>query len=143
MNRIKLQGDIIGLDLGVSRTGVSRLNTIARLAEPLSVIDMKNGNILMKTEKLVSDYGACAVVVGIPRGLDGQTTKQTLWAIKLLEMLENGLKVPVFSIDEAGTTKKAETIVRRGQSIDSVAAGIILEDFAGEVLAGKIENVSI
>ena len=57
--------------------------------------------------------------------------------------MENALKEPVFSIDEALTTKFAEDRANLGESIDSVAAGILLEDFVGEVLAGRIENVTI
>ncbi len=142
MSKIKLQGDIIGLDIGAARTGVARINSVARIAEPLTVIDMKSDGFVEKVNSVISENDACAVVVGVPRGLDGQVTEQTRWTVDLLKTLENGLKVPVYSIDEAGTTKKAELISHPGQSIDSVAAGIILEDFTVEVLAGRIDNVS-
>ena len=142
MSRIKLHGDIVGLDLGASRTGVARLNTVARIAEPLEVIDMKSNDLEIQVAEVVNKSGACAIVAGLPRGLDGQVTDQTKWAEKVVEKLQNSLNVPVFTIDEAGTTKKAESIIQPNQSIDSVAAGVLLEDFAGEVLAGRIENVS-
>ena len=142
-SKIKLDSDILGLDLGLKRTGVARINLIAKIAEPLSAIQMDNTDLVSKVQELITEHNACAVVVGLPRGLDGQETEQTAWAIKITSELENALKEPVFSIDEALTTKFAEDRANLGESIDSVAAGILLEDFVGEVLAGRIENVSI
>lgn len=140
---IKLSGDIIGLDLGMSRTGVARLNTIARIAEPLDVIEMTEDTFVEDVVKIIDKYGAYCVVVGLPRGLNGQDTEQTKWARNKTRQLKEKLKVPTYSIDEAGTTKQAEQIIKPGQNVDSVAAGILLEDFVNEVLEGRIQNVSI
>jgi len=137
----KLTGDIIGLDLGKARTGVARLNTIARIAEPMNEIAMSD-KFLVDVQKVVSESKASGLVVGIPRSLDGKSTDQTIWAENVYESLKNSLEIPVFNTDEAMTTKKAEERAHPGQSIDSVAAGIILEDFANEVLEGRVENVS-
>lgn len=142
-SKIKLVSDILGLDLGLKRTGVARINLIAKIAEPLAPILMDNTNLVSKVQELIAQYNACAVVVGLPRGLDGQETEQTTWAIKVTEELKHALEEPVFSIDEALTTKFAEDRANSGESIDSVAAGILLEDFVGEVMLGRIENVTI
>lgn len=138
----KLVGDIIGLDLGKACTGVARIHTIARIAQPLDPIQMDD-DFVANIEKLVALHKPSALVVGMPRGLDGQTTEQTLWAKEIFESLQRSLVIPVFEIDEAGTTKKAQSRVLEGQSIDSVAAGVFLEDFAAEVTRGGIPNVSI
>ena len=140
---MKLQGDVIGLDLGMSRTGVARINTIARIAEPLPVIHMKEGDIVEALVEIVRAHAASAVVVGLPRGLDGQTTTQTLWAQSILKELAEGLSVPVFSIDEAATTVQAEKIAGSNQAVDSVAAGIIAENFIDEVARGRIADVTL
>jgi len=142
-SKIKLQGDIIGLDLGLKRTGVARINLIAKIAEPLQPIIMDKQDLIESVRTLIAQHDACAVVVGLPRGLDGQVTEQTEWALEVTKGLESAIEEPVFSIDEALTTKVAEDRVNLGESIDSVAAGILLEDFLGEVLAGRIENVTL
>jgi putative Holliday junction resolvase len=142
-SKIKLSSDILGLDLGLKRTGVARINLIAKIAEPLQPIQMDSTNLISEVQKLIAEHNACAVVVGLPRGLNGQETEQTAWAMKITAELEDALEEPVFSIDEALTTKFAEDRANTGESVDSVAAGILLEDFVGEVLAGRIENVSI
>lgn len=139
----KLVGELIGLDLGTARTGVARIRTYARIAEALQPIDMRQSDLLDRVKKLVDELEACAVVAGLPRGLDGQQTEQTRWAESIIAQLGQELSVPVYAIDEAGTTKQAEQEAHKGQSIDSVAAGILLEDFLNEVERGNINNVSL
>lgn len=139
MSRI-LDGYLIGLDLGTVRTGVARIHTIARIAEPLEAIQM-SVNFHETVHRLVRDNEAVAVVVGIPRGLDGQTTEQTLWAEGIYSSIQNVIDVPVYTIDEAGTTKEAEKMVRKGQSLDSVSACIFLEDFLQMVQRGEVQDV--
>lgn len=140
---MKLQGDVIGLDLGIARTGVARVSVVAQIAQPLSVINMKTDELTVEIEKVVNEYEACAVVAGVPRGLDGQITEQTLWAQALIDDLSKELTVPVFAIDEAGTTVEAEHRATKNVSVDCVAAGIIAENFLQEVMRGKVDNVTI
>lgn len=141
---LKLEGDILGLDLGTARTGVARMNTVARIAEPLNVLDMKvsDSELVLQVKQLVADYDACALVVGLPRNLSSENTAQTDWVEEKIALLIDGLVVRVFSLDEALTTHTATGRAMGGQAIDSVAAGIILEDFAAEVINGKIPNVT-
>ncbi len=139
----KIDSDIIGLDLGQARTGVARIHPVARIAEPLEHIVMKDGDFTEAVESVVAQHMASCVVVGMPRGLNGQETDQTKWAQQMQRDLESSLQVPVFAIDEAVTTQHAEKRARPDQSIDSVAAGIIAEDFVHELAEGRIENASI
>lgn len=139
-SKIKLEGDIIGLDLGMARTGAARMNTYAQISEPLDPIDMR-GDLIRSVEGMCTQLSACALVIGIPRGLDGQDTQQTVWAKEQVAAITAAVGLPVFEIDEAGTTKEAEKIARKNDSVDSVAACILLEDFRNEVISGRIENV--
>lgn len=141
-SRINLSGDMLGLDLGMSRTGVARINVVARIPEPLQPIVMTE-LFCEQVHQLVKDLDVSVLVVGMPRGLDGQETEQTKWAESMLAQLEDIVGVPVFSVDEAGTTIAAEARAVVGQSIDSVAAGIIAEDFLNEVLLGRVEDVNV
>lgn len=142
-SKIKISSDVIGLDLGAQRTGVARINAIARIADPLSPLATTDDNFLEQIQDICVKYQACALVTGLPRGLDGQETQQTIWARELSSKIEHAIDVPVFSIDEAGTSKQAAEIRQPGQSLDSVAAGILLEDFIAEVSRGKIDNVTL
>lgn len=140
---LKLTADIVGLDLGQARTGVARINIIARIAEPLVPINMLAGDFLQAVDQLVVELDTSAVVVGVPRNLEGMDTLQTKWSLELIGKLEANLSVPVFMIDEAGTTVEAEARASEQQSIDSVAACIIVENFLDEVIGGRIPYVSV
>lgn len=137
-----LDGEIIGLDLGMSRTGVARVSTYARLPEPLSAIKMSD-DFVDQIASIIKEHRAVALVLGMPRNLEGEDTEQTIWCKSILKELQKALKIPVFTIDEAVTTKAAEGRALPGQEIDSVAACIIVEDFLSEALRGAIADVSI
>lgn len=77
-----------------------------------------------------------AVVVGLPRGLDGQDTTQTLAVRRFSDdLLWRRLHIePVFQ-DEAGTSSVAEDRLKASGktyakgAIDAEAAAIILQDY--------------
>lgn len=141
-----LKGDIIGLDLGKKRTGVARINTNARLSQalkPISIGEANDESLVTQIAALIDQYQPCALVAGLPRGLDGQNTEQTKWVLDVNSQIKNAFDLPFFEIDEAGTTKAAEAITSSSQSIDSGAAQLILDDFIAEVERGRIKNVSL
>ncbi len=138
-SKIKLEGDVLGLDLGKKRTGVARISTFAGIAEPLEEVQMSDA-FVQTVAALVEAHDASAVVIGVPRGLDGQDTEQSMWSREQARLLREALTVPVYQIDEAGTTKEAEQRAKPGQSVDSVAAGIMLEDFVQELIRGNVSH---
>jgi putative holliday junction resolvase len=121
----------IGLDLGERRIGVARLNTMVGMAEPLSLIETASQDVLKEIDSIVLEYSANGIVVGLPRGLDGQETSQTAYCREFAANLKNSLHIPVYLIDEAGTSKAADERMGKGSNFsrDSVAAAILLEDF--------------
>ncbi len=125
----------IGLDVGSRRIGVARIHSIPKIAEPLEHIDTVDNAVIDSIVKTVAEYQADAVVVGLPRGLDGQETEQTKYCIDFAKNLKIKLAVPVYMIDEAGTSKLAEDMLKGNNptSSDSMAAAILLEDFISVV----------
>jgi putative Holliday junction resolvase len=122
---------IIGLDIGEKRIGVARINTVAKIAEPLEVIETSNQDATDKIKELINEHLADAVVAGLPRGLGGQETDQTKYCQNFANQLAREVNVPVYMIDEAGTSKEADVRIGKSTSIsrDSMAAAILLEDF--------------
>jgi putative Holliday junction resolvase len=125
---------IIALDVGEKRIGVARAGTEARLSEPLTVLE-NNSTIWQKLQALCAEQTVCDVVVGLPRGLDGQETAQTRYARQFGGEAERQLGLTIHFQDEAATSKKAEhELFKRGKDfskgdIDALAATYILEDF--------------
>jgi putative Holliday junction resolvase len=127
-----INGEIIGLDYGSVRTGVARINSVAKLSQPLEPIIANNDDtILLAVNKLITNHDAVAIVVGLPRSLEGQDTDQTRSAQAFARKIQTATRVPVYMIDEAGTSKAARERIgeKKNQSIDSAAAAILLEDF--------------
>ncbi len=123
---------IIGIDVGERRIGVARIHSVVKIAEPLQPIETAKQNATEEIGRVIEEYGADAIVVGLPRGLDGQETAQTSYCREFAEKLSIDIKTPVYMIDEAGTSKAADERIGNNKSIsrDSVAAAILLEDFA-------------
>lgn len=127
----EVTGTIIGLDFGGQRTGVARVSTFVGMPEPLDAIETKKTGIFQAIQDVVGHYDAVAIVIGLPRGLDGQETEQTAIVRDFTSNLKHLITIPVYLIDEAGTTQEAKDRLsnRDATSIDSMAAAILLEDF--------------
>lgn len=133
-NRALPHGDILAFDVGNVRIGVARASTLVRLPEPVQTIT--NDDTVWETAmELCRTHGAVALVVGLPRGLQGQETAQTTIARQFAARLEEVTRLPVTLQDEAVTSQKAEAELRaRGKpyqkgDIDALAATFILEDY--------------
>jgi putative Holliday junction resolvase len=76
-----------------------------------------------------------AVVVGLPRGLNGQATEQTVKVQQFADRLRRTLAVPIYLQDEALTSRLATTELRHRRKaynkgdIDALSACYILEDW--------------
>jgi len=67
----------LGLDVGDKRTGVAICDPQGILATPLTVLDSKDEDALIDVIlKLVEQYKAKRIVVGLPRRLNGELGKQ-------------------------------------------------------------------
>lgn len=118
----------IGLDAGAKRIGVATGNDLARLASPLTIIPV-DGQEIPAIAKLVAAHSAVGIVVGLPRGLDGQDTEQTELTRRFGQRLSN-LGVELYWQDEAATSLQAAAESgSRAKYVDDQAAAIILQDF--------------
>jgi putative Holliday junction resolvase len=138
-----LHKTILALDVGDRRIGVAVASLQARLPSPLTTL-IRGESSMQDIQTLVDSHDAILVVVGLPRGLDGQHTAQTIAVEEFKSALEQMLSVPVHWQDEALTSKQAESeLERRGQpykraDIDALSATFILEDFIGEHPEGSL-----
>lgn len=128
---------IIALDVGAKRIGVASANPIARIAHPLVTLEHTD-DILSKLEELAAQERAAMVVIGLPRGMQGQETDQTRTVEAFGKKVEERLGLPIYWQDEAVTSHKAEEeLTSRGKpyskgDIDALAATYILEDFLND-----------
>jgi putative Holliday junction resolvase len=129
---------ILALDVGSKRIGVAVASLIARLPHPLTTLSTAD-NIPYELAAIIKREDIERLVVGLPRGLDGQETAQTKAVLDFTQDLKTQLNLPIDMQDEALTSKKAEAeLEQRGKpyqpgDVDALAATYILEDwFAGQ-----------
>jgi putative Holliday junction resolvase len=127
-------GTIIALDVGERRIGVAAAGQSTRLASPLTTI-LNDETVFESISRLLTDQHASALVVGLPRGMSGQTTKQTGVIEAFVLRLRQHTDLPIYWQDEALTSRQAEKeLAARGKpfekgEVDALAACYILEDF--------------
>lgn len=129
---------ILALDVGAQRIGVAIANVIARIASPLVTIP-NNASTTGTIQKLIAEHDVEMLVVGLPRGLDGQETAQTQTVRDFVSSLQQAIgDFPMQFQDEALTSRKAEEeLEARGKpyqrgDIDALAATYILDDYLQE-----------
>lgn len=124
--------NVLALDIGEKRIGVARANSLAKLPEPLAVLD-NNPDFKVKLDSIINEYSINEIVVGLPRNLDGQETKQSIFTRQFVS--DNFQNIPVKFQDETLSSVEAEKRMKnyglenRPDMLDAVAACIILEDY--------------
>lgn len=125
---------VLALDVGAKRVGVAIASTIARLPRPLITLQ-QDGTLFEAIKNLIEVESVSAIVVGYPRGMQGQHTAQTDTIEGFTAELRQHVALPIHFQDEALTSKHAEAELQaRGKlydkgDIDALAATYILDDF--------------
>jgi putative Holliday junction resolvase len=119
--------DILGLDVGLAHTGVARASNVALLSEPLDSFATKG--VIDQLKRLVEKTPTEAIVVGLPRNLEGNDTRQTEWVREWVTQAKKEISVPFYWQDEALTSHQAAKISYKNSDEHAKAAAIILQDF--------------
>jgi len=130
---------LLALDVGAKRIGVALADDEVRFAHPFSTLE-NSETVFAEIATFVREHNVSTVIVGLPRGLDGQTTAQTQVVEAFVADLEQHIQVPIALQDEALTSVKAEAeLAGRKQKtgynksdVDALAATYILEDYLNE-----------
>lgn len=123
--------NLLGIDYGQKRVGLALGSSESKLARPLDTLP-NNDALLTRIKDIIAKESIGKVVVGLPRGLEGQNTQQTHLVAEFIRKLHTDLQLPIETIDEALTSEAA--IQRLGSAaarkdIDKTAAAIILQDY--------------
>jgi putative Holliday junction resolvase len=132
-----MSSTIIALDIGGRRIGVARAHTSVNIASPLTTL-LNDDQIIPNLQRLIAEHDVSAIVVGLPRGLQGQHTEQTHTVEAFVLAIKQSIELPIYWQDEAVTSKQAEAELQARRKpytkgdIDALAATYILEDFLRE-----------
>ena len=130
---------IIGLDVGDKWLGVAVSDPLGIIARPLVVLQRRDElTDAEAVKKLIDQYQAGKVIVGLPRLLTGHIGAQAEHVQHFAARLASLTDLPVLFQDERFSTADAQEIMKanrkkkRGflkERDDSVAAAVILQDF--------------
>lgn len=126
--------EVLCLDVGDARIGVARANTIAKLPEPLVTV-IVDGTEIGEIAKLLEEYRAEVLVVGMPRNMSGETTEQSEKVRAFSDRMAKSISQPIVFVDESVTTKRAEELLsqfaKRSSTadVDQMSAVVILEEY--------------
>ena len=143
-------GRIIGLDIGERRIGVAVSDPSGTLARPVTTLKTTglDGDALQislaEVTRLTADDPLDAIVVGLPRRLDGSPNAMTPRIERFAARLHDRAQVAVILQDERLTSMEAESRLAarekdwraRKAQLDAAAAAIILQDYLDTRSAG-------
>lgn len=134
MNEQDYLNIILAFDYGDARIGVALKAAHETSPEPLVTIS-NDRLIWKKIQALLDLHHPDLVIVGLPRNLDGEETKQTHKAKQFAQKLADRYNNRIELQDEALTTQQAQARIpkklahKTRELIDQYAACIILEDY--------------
>ena len=129
---LNLKNNILAFDMGEKRIGLAVVKKDSFIVKPLDYLNNDN-NFNDRLKQIIKDNEVDLLVVGLPRNMSGQLTKQTKKVQEFVDQHLESLNLKIVYQDESLTSVVAEKnlsfkIKSKGQ-IDSEAACLILEDY--------------
>ncbi|MCB1671709.1 MAG: Holliday junction resolvase RuvX [Gammaproteobacteria bacterium] len=125
----------LGFDFGTRRIGVACGQSISGTASPLAALKARDGiPDWDQIGKLLDHWQPDLLVIGLPYNMDGSESELLKRAVKFANRLHGRFHLPCYGIDERLSSHAAEELVGSSdQSVDSVAAQLILETWFAEL----------
>lgn len=129
---------IMSVDFGKARTGVAVSDSGESFAFPKCVITEYNRDkLIQKLAEKAKEYGAELIVAGLPKNMDGSEGFKAEECRENAALLQQATGISVELYDERCTTVIAHNQLsmndvrgkKRKDTVDAVAATVILEDF--------------
>lgn len=131
-------GRILALDVGGRRIGVAVSDEMGFLARGITTVKRSStAQALDALEAVIQEWQPVAVLVGLPRNMDGSLGPQAERVMTFAKTLAQRITAPVIYWDERLSSVSAEDILRQQgvagheqkSRIDAVAAAVILQEY--------------
>ncbi len=133
------RGTLLGFDFGLARIGVATGELETGQASALTTVHDEAGDARFKAiARLIAEWRPVALIVGIPRHLDGREHALTARCRRFANQLHGRFALPVLTVDERLSSVAAESELadaglkgwrERKAVLDAAAAQIILQTF--------------
>ena len=134
INKQGLSYQILALDIGQKRIGVARAQSVARLVEPLVIINTEDGKEFLSLKELLIEWQPEILVIGLPFNKSGNRGKQAKsieeWVAIMLK--KTGFEGCIIYQDETLSSQAAQISSGKSRFIDDLAACVILEDYLND-----------
>jgi putative Holliday junction resolvase len=129
---------LLALDVGERRIGVAVSDPTGTVARPLTCIVRSSRKAdFQAIYRLIEEYFAERVIVGLPLSLDGSEGPQARQTRRYAEQLAQAINIPIEFWDERYSSATAAAILReKGQrdrrvrgELDATAAAVILQSY--------------
>jgi putative Holliday junction resolvase len=138
----------LGIDYGERRIGLALSDATGLLASPWKQLS-NDANVGGAARRLAAEVralqaeedGLDAVVIGLPRRLNGSPNDQTGRVQKLAALLSTEIATPITLQDERLTSHEADELLarrehdwrKRKKQVDAMAAAVILQEFLDHI----------
>lgn len=130
----------VGLDVGDRRIGVALSDQTGLIASAIGNVVRSDGDLegdLQKTADKIKELGGEAVVVGLPKNMNGTIGPRAESVMAFAEGLKGKIDVPISFWDERLTTVAAHKVMieagmrrdKRKKNVDKIAAVFILQGY--------------
>lgn len=127
---------VLGVDFGKKRTGTAYMDMEIKIPFPCKLIEESNARkVKMALINIIEEKKIDTVIFGLPLSEDGKENEWCFEIRRFADFLLKSVKVEIIFIDEYGTSKDAEYILRgkkksvKKKSNDLIAATLILENY--------------
>ena len=127
---------VLGVDFGKKRTGTAYMDMEIKIPFPCELIEESNARkVKMALINIIEEKKIDTVIFGLPLSDDGKENEWCFEIRRFADFLLKSVKVEIVFIDEYGTSKDAEYILRgkkksvKKKSNDLIAAILILENY--------------
>lgn len=127
---------VLGVDFGKKRTGTAYMDMEIKIPFPCKLIEEGNARkVKMALINIIEEKKIDTVIFGLPLSDDGKENEWCFEIRRFADFLLKSVKVEIVFIDEYGTSKDAEYILRgkkksvKKKSNDLIAATLILENY--------------
>lgn len=125
---------MLAFDYGERRIGVAVGQTISASASPVGVVAARAGKPdWQQLDRLIADWRPDALLVGLPRHLDGTEHELAARVGKFANRLRNRYRLPLHFADERLTSHEASQRAPAGEPVDAYAAQVILESWLNDI----------
>jgi putative Holliday junction resolvase len=135
----------VGIDLGLKRIGLAVSDHSGMLARPLRTLTRGSSDDERAAVAIADAIGAlareedgvAAIVVGLPKRLDGSETDLTVHVRRMVDRLRSLVAIPIELQDERLSSREAESRLALGERdwrarkvrLDAASAAVILQDY--------------